>query len=306
MSRIIACVPNISEGRDRAFLDDLVAKLKSIDGLILLDVAVDHDQNRTVLSFTGPKEALFKGGFLLYDLALSKIDMRRQEGDYPRVGAVDVFPFVPVKGADIAEARAWADEFAERVAERFSIPVYLFGASARYRYRRDIQNIRQGEYEGFAEKMRDVRWKPDFGPTTFPDDRGVTIIGARQPLISFKVSLTTDELDVADRIGHLVADTSGGHIRAVAGTDHGDGLAYLSIAITNYRTTPLYRVVENIRLEGRRFGVEIRKTEITGLVPTIVLIEAAEYYLGLRDFDHESLLERNIEKHLDETFFFGG
>lgn len=305
MSQIIACVPNISEGRDQRFIDDLIARLEGIDGLIMLDVAVDHDQNRTVLSFTGTKEAIFEGGLLLYDLSLKKIDMRRHEGDYPRVGAVDVFPFVPLKGADIKVAKMWADEFAEIVAQRFSLPVYLFAASARYRYRRDVQNIRQGEYEGFAEKMNDVRWKPDLGPNEFPADKGVTIIGARQPLISFKAYLSTHDLQTAKEIGHLVADTSGGHIRAVPGQDHDKGYVYLSVAITNYLTTPLYRVVENIRLEGRRFGVKIRRTEITGLIPEVVLIRAAEYYLGLQTFDHESLLERNIQKHLDGKFLFG-
>ncbi len=305
MSQIIACVPNISEGRDQPFIDDLAARLEGIDGLIMLDVAIDHDQNRTVLSFTGPKEAIFDGGLLLYDLSLKKIDMRKHEGDYPRVGAVDVFPFVPLKNADISDAKQWADEFAEIVAQRFSVPVYLFGASARYRYRGDVQNIRQGEYEGFAEKMKDVRWKPDLGPNTFPADKGVTIIGARQPLISFKAYLSTDDLETAKEIGHLVADTSGGHLRAVPGQDHGNGQVYLSVAITNYLTTPLYRVVENIRLEGRRFGVEIRRTEITGLIPEVVLIRAAEYYLGLQHFNHETLLERNIQKHLDEKFLFG-
>jgi len=305
MSQIIACVPNISEGRDQRFIDDLIARLEGIDGLIMLDVAVDHDQNRTVLSFTGTKDAIFEGGLLLYDLSLKKIDMRRHEGDYPRVGAVDVFPFVPLKGADISDAKKWADEFAEMVAQRFSVPVYLFGASARYRYRGDVQNIRQGEYEGFEEKMKDLRWKPDLGPNTFPPDKGVTIIGARQPLISFKAYLSTHDLETAKEIGHLVADTSGGHIRAVPGQDHDKGHVYLSVAITNYLTTPLYRVVENIRLEGRRFGVEIRRTEITGLIPEIVLIRAAEYYLGLQDFDHETLLERNIQKHLDGKFLFG-
>lgn len=305
MNQIIACVPNISEGRDQQFIDDLIARLEGIDGLIMLDVAVDHDQNRTVLSFTGTKDVIFEGGLLLYDLSLKKIDMRRHEGDFPRVGAVDVFPFVPLKGADISDAKKWADEFAEIVAQRFSVPVYLFGASARYRYRGDVQNIRHGEYEGFAEKMKDLRWKPDLGPNDFPPDKGVTIIGARQPLISFKAYLSTHDLETAKEIGHLVAGTSGGHIRAVPGHDHDKGHVYLSVAITNYLTTPLYRVVENIRLEGRRFGVEIRRTEITSLIPEVVLIRAAEYYLGLQAFDHEKLLERNIQNHLDEKFLFG-
>jgi len=306
MDQIIACVPNISEGQDQQFIDDLSGRLAAVSGLVLLDVSVDHDQNRTVLSFTGPKDAMFEGGLLLYEMALAKIDMRRHEGDYPRVGAVDVFPFVPLKNAPMSEVKAWAEEFAQLVATRFNIPVYLFGASARYRYRSDVQNIRQGEYEGFAEKMTDSRWKPDLGPDRFPADSGVTIIGARRPLISFKLTLTTSDLEIARHIGHAVADTSGGNIRAVAAKDHDQGRAYLSMAITNFRAAPLYRVIENVRLEGRRFGVAIRRTELNGLIPETVLFEAAEYYIGLQGFSRKQLLEHTIQQQLDKNFLLAG
>lgn len=305
MNQIIACVPNISEGKDQRFIDDLAARLSEVDGLVLLDVSVDHNQNRTVLSFTGSKDAIFEGGFLLYEQSLKKIDMRQHTGDYPRVGAVDVFPFVPLKNAPLSQVKQWANEFAERVAERFNIPVYLFGASARYRYRSDVQNIRLGEYEGFAEKMADPRWKPDLGPEAFPQDSGVTMIGARRPLISFKLTLSTRDLEIAQSIGHLVADTSGGYIRAVAAKDHDNGRAYLSMAITNFRAAPLYRVIENVRLEARRFGVDIRRTKFTGLVPEGVLIEAAEYFMAIQGFEPSQLLERAIQQQLDEKFMFG-
>jgi glutamate formiminotransferase len=305
MSTIIACVPNISEGRDQRFLDDLAARLREIPNLMMLDVAVDQAQNRTVMSFTGTREAIFEGGFLLYEQALKHVDMREHRGDYPRVGAVDVFPFVPLKNATIKQAKEWSVEFATQVAERFKLPVYLFGESARYRYRRDVQNIRQGEYEGFAEKMKDLRWKPDLGPDSFPADSGVTMIGARHPLLSFKVFLGSRDESIAHHVAHCVADTSGGHIRAYPAKDHDRDLASISVAITNFQAAPLYRVVENLRLEARRFGVEIRKIQLTGLVPEIVLIEAAEYYLGVAGFDHADLLERNSQQHLNEQFLFG-
>lgn len=305
MSQIIACVPNISEGLDLRFIDGLVEKLRAVEGLKILDVAVDREQNRTVLSFTGPREALFEAGFLIYELTLKHVDMRHHRGDYPRVGAVDVFPFVPLKNATIEDAKALADEFARQVAERFSLPVYLFAESARYRYRRDIQNIRQGEYEHFEEKMKDSRWLPDYGPSEFPVDTGVTIIGARHPLVSFKAYLKTNDLESARAIGEAVADTSGGHVRAIAVRDIEKSSVYLSVAITNFQSTPLYRVIENIRLEGRRFGVDIQSTEITGIIPEIALIRAAEYYLQIRNLNDEMLLEHNIQKHLEESFVFG-
>lgn len=302
MSKILAVVPNISEGRDDPFIERLTARLGEIPGLIVLDVSVDRGRNRTVLSFTGSKDAVFAGGLLLYDLTLDHVDMRRHEGDYPRVGAVDVFPFVPLKDAAIEEAKAWAEEFAKKVAERFELPVYLFAESARYRYRRDIENIRAGEYEGFSAKMKDVRWKPDLGPEEFPVESGVTIIGARYPLISFKVSFNCTEEQTAAAIGHLVADTSGGIVRANAGIDPVSGRAMLTVSVTEFKASPMYRVIEFIRLEARRFGVEIRSVEMIGLIPQSVLIEAAEYYMQIHGFDHDDILERSIQAHVDERF----
>ncbi len=300
MSSTIAVVPNISEGTDAAFIEALVARLAQIRGLILLDVAMDHIRNRTVISFTGTREAIFTGGMELYDAALKQIDMRHHQGEYPRVGAIDVFPFVPLRDATIDEAGRWATAFAEQVAARFSLPVYLFGESARYRYRRDVDNIRQGEYEGFAEKMKDPRWKPDLGPDHFPEDSGVTIIGARHPLISFKAFLGCDEDTVAEAVARAVADTSGGIVRAYSALDHATGLAMMTVSITNFEATPMYRVIENIRLEAARFGVTLRRVEMIGLIPESALVAAAEYYMGIQGFDHQDLLERNLQSHLAE------
>jgi len=197
-------------------------------------------------------------------------------------------------------------QFAEQVAVRFKLPVYLCGEAARYRYRRDIENIRQGEYEGFADKMSDVRWKPDLGPDRFPEDSGVTVIGARYPLISFKAFFGCSEEEVAVEVGHAVADTSGGHVRAYPGLDSGSGLAMLTVSVVNFRAAPMYRVVENLRLEAARYGIDIRRIEMIGLIPEIALIQAAEYYMRIHGFDHGDLLERNIQSHLDEGFVFSG
>jgi len=306
MSKIIAVVPNICEGTDQAFIDDLTARLEQVPDLMMLDVAADHARNRTVYSFTGTKKAIFAGGILLYERTLQHVDMRHHTGEHPRVGAVDVFPFVPLKDATIDEAKQWSVEFAEQVAERFRLPVYLFGESARYRYRRELENIRAGEYEGFADKMKDLRWKPDLGPDDFPEASGVTIIGARHPQISFKVFLSCPDEDVGVRVGHAVADTSGGMVRAHAGRDADTGLAMISVALTNFQAIPMYRAIENIRLEAARFGVDIRRVQMIGLIPEIVLIEAAEYYMRIHGFDHDDLLERNIQNHLHEKFLFRG
>ena len=305
MDQIIAAVPNICEGTDETFIDEITTRLRGIASLILLDVAMDHARNRTVFSFTGTKEAIFDGGLALYEQALERIDMRHHIGEFPRVGAVDVFPFVPLKNATMKQAKEWADEFAELVAERFKLPVYLYAESARYRYRRDVDNIRQGEYEGFEAKMHDQRWKPDLGPDRFPAASGVTIIGARYPLLSFNVFLGSRDESIADKVAHEIADTSGGIVRAHGALDPDTERAMLSVAITNFKASPLYRTIENIRLEADRYGVNIRRVELIGLVPERVLLQAAEYYLRIHDFDRNNLLEKTIQRHIDKSFVFG-
>jgi glutamate formiminotransferase / 5-formyltetrahydrofolate cyclo-ligase len=308
MSKIIAAVPNICEGRDQEFLDGLTVRLNAVPNLMMLDVSVDHVRNRTVFSFTGDKAALFEGGMVLYEESLKHIDMRKHEGDYPRIGAVDVFPFVPLKEAGIEEAVAWSVEFAEKAADRFRIPVYLFSDSARYQARRDIDNIREGEYEGFFEKIKHPRWKPDFGPDEFPADSGATIVGARHPLISFRAFLTTGDEKVAEALCHVLADSKGGlrHVKGHAGLDKETGLALITISIQNFRATPMYRVIETLRTEAKRYGASIRSVEMIGLIPEIALIASAEFYMGIQGFQHENLLERSLQNHLNEKFLFRG
>ena len=305
MNQIIAAIPNICEGTDTVFINEITDRLRGITNLILLDVAMDHARNRTVFSFTGTKEAVFEGGLALYEQALDRIDMRHHVGEFPRVGAVDVFPFVPLKNATMKEAKLWADEFAELVAKRFNLPVYLYAESARYRYRRDVDNIRQGEYEGFEAKMQDQRWKPDLGPDRFSASSGATIIGARYPLLSFNVFLGTRDESIAQAVAHEIADTSGGIVRAHGALDPATDRAMISVAITNFKASPLYRTVENIRMEADRYGVNIRRVELIGLIPERVLIEAAEYYLRIHGFDHKNMLEKNIQRHIDKSFTFG-
>ncbi len=184
-----------------------------IPGLVVLDISMDQVRNRTVFSFTGRKDAIFEGGYLLYEEALAHIDMRQHQGEYPRIGAVDVFPFVALRNAPIANAVAWSVEFAEQVASRFQLPVYLFAESARKPLRRDIENIREGEYEGFAAKITDPVWKPDFGPDVFPPDKGATIIGARMPIVNLKAYFTTPDEDAARLGGRRPVEPGHRHAR---------------------------------------------------------------------------------------------
>jgi glutamate formiminotransferase len=302
MNKIISCVPNICEGKDQKFIDALVEKLKTVGGLTLLDVSRDSVRNRTVFSFTGSQDSLFEAGMLLYRETLAHVDMRQHQGEYPRLGAVDVFPFVPLKEASIEETAAMAAAFAEKVAAEFKIPVYLYGESARFPMRRYVENIREGEYEGLEAKLKDPRWKPDFGPSSFNPAAGATIVGARYPMISFKAVLDTPEEAIAEAVGRLLQHAHGGlaHVNAYAGLDSEHGAAQITVTIANYRAMPMYRALEMLRCEARRYGVSVRKVEMIGLVPETAFIESAFYYMGIQDFSFDKILERRIQADIDE------
>lgn len=298
MPRILSAVPNICEGRDEAFINALVQKLNAVRGLMVLDVARDTVHNRTIIALSGSKEAVFEGGFVMYDEAIKNIDMRKHEGEYPRIGALDVFPFVPLKDITMAEAVEISREFAAIVAERFHVPVYLFSESAQYPSRREIDSIREGEYEGLEKKLKDPRWKPDFGTDEFRPDFGATVIGARYPLISFIVSLDTFDSGIAKALAGQLACMR--HVKAYPGINETDKSTQISISVTNYRVTPMYKVMEALRCEAKRYGVTIRRVDMMGLIPERAFIESALYYLGIYEFPPDRLLERSVQKHMAE------
>ncbi|MCK6684828.1 MAG: glutamate formimidoyltransferase [Thermoanaerobaculia bacterium] len=297
MLQSITAVPNICEGRDEAFIESVQSRLAAVSGLVLLDVSMDQVRNRTIFSFAGSREALFSGGFVLYEQALSKIDMRQHQGEYPRIGAVDVFPFVALEQSVLPRAIEWSVQFAQEVARRFSIPVYLFAESARTRIRRDIEHIREGEYEGFATKMEDPAWKPDLGPDTFPPDKGATIIGARLPIVNFKAYLTTPNEGAAQ----WVADMLTGPATMLPGVhfypalDRTRNEALLNITVGNFHATPLYRILEAVKTELRRFGAGVSRVEMVGLVPQHALLESAQHYLQIFGFSLDDVLENRLD-----------
>jgi len=300
MSQIISVVPNVCEGRDEAFIESLRVKLWSIPGLTVLDVSMDQVRNRTVFSFTGRKEAIFEGGFLIYQEAIEHVDMRQHQGEYPRIGAVDVFPFVALQNAPIATAVAWSVEFAEAVASRFQLPIYLFAESARKPMRRDIENIREGEYEGFAAKIADPVWKPDFGPDVFPPDTGATIIGARMPIVNFKAYLTTPDEEAAQWVASVLSNPTTGMpgVHFYPALDRTRNVALLNITVGNYTETPLYRILEVVKTELRRFGSGVSRVEMVGLVPQSALLESALHYLQVMGFSIEDTVERRLDSIL--------
>ncbi len=304
MTRLLSAIPNICEGQDAKFIDSLTQKLSLIEGMVILDVSMDQTRNRTVFALTGEKKALFEGGLLMYQEALQNIDMRKHKGEYPRIGALDVFPFVPLSGVSIKEAIEVAREFAQIVAEQYKLPVYLFSEAAQNPLRRDIEKIRDVEYEGLEERLRDPQWQPDYGPNVFKPDFGATIIGARYPLVSFKVYLGCKDVKVASRMADAIQYATGGfrNVTAHSGSVSETGQAQIAVSISNYKTTPIHKVIEMLKIEGQRYGIQIQNVEMIGLIPEVVFIDAAKYYLKVNEFSNDRLLERNIQKHLRQQF----
>lgn len=300
MEKMISAIPNFCEGRNAAVIDEVTAALRRVDHLFVLDVSADRLRNRTVFSLIGPQRAILEAGRLLYGLAREKIDMRKHRGDYPRLGALDVFPIVPVQESTIQEAAKLAEELGRLVAKEFDVPVYLFGEAARSPLRREVDAIREGEYEGLARKLLDPQNKPDYGPDTFDPTFGATIIGARFPLITFMAFFDTKDEEAVAAIAKSVAYAHGGlsQVRTYYGMVPERGEAQVTVKIANYTATPLYRVVELMKVEARRFGVRLKGVDLIGLTPQSVLVEAAQYYLSLRDFTPDKLLETSLKKYL--------
>ncbi len=307
MSKIVSAIPNVCEGRDEAFIADLSARLRAIKNLAILDVSSDKTRNRTVFAFTGTKEAIFTGGMLLYDEAIKNIDMRKHKGEYPRIGALDVFPFVPLNNVTIEEAVDLSYEFAEKVVKRFDVPVYLYAEAARHDMRKDVEKVRACQYEGLEAQLKDPGWKPDMGPDTFKPDFGATIIGARYPIVSFKVFLNTDDMEVTKIISDAIQYETGGlrNVTSNAGMIYDTpGKSQIAVSISNHKKTPIYKVIEMIRIEARRYVLDVVGVETIGLVPESVLFDSAMYYMNMVNFSPERLLERTIQKHLDESDIF--
>jgi glutamate formiminotransferase len=296
MRTIIECVPNVSEGRDRGSVEGMAAAVRAVPGVRLLDVSSDGAHNRSVLTFVGDGPAIRAGVLALFGEAVRRIDLRTHRGEHPRMGAVDVVPFIPVRGSSVADCVALSREVGAAIAEEFAVPVYLYEESASAEHRRNLAEVRKGQFEGFAEKMKDPRWAPDFGPTAPHSSAGAVAVGARPFLIAYNINLATRDLTIADRIAKAIRHLSGGfrYVKAM-GVELADrGIVQVSINMTNFRKTPLHRVFECVRSEAERHGVAIVGSEIVGLTPAEALYAAAEHYLRLEGFSPEQVLETKL------------
>ena len=290
------CVPNFSEGRDLEKIDKIVAPLRGRAGVKLLDYSNDEDHNRLVVTVVGEPEALREAILEAIGVAVELIDLNQHQGQHPRMGAVDVVPFIPIKGCTMDDAVELSRQVGERVATDYGVPVFLYEKSASAPHRENLAAVRKGEFEGMAEKIRQPEWKPDFGPAERHPTAGAVAIGARMPLVAFNINLSTPSVEIAHSIAKKIRFIGGGlrFVKAM-GVELADrGITQVSINMTDYTRTALYRAFEMVRFEARRYGVSIVGSEIIGLVPMEALIDTAAYYLGLEDFSMEQVLEARI------------
>jgi glutamate formiminotransferase / 5-formyltetrahydrofolate cyclo-ligase len=299
---IIECVPNISEGRRVDVVDGIAAALKAIPGLRVLDVQSDASHNRSVFTLAGDASAMKAGIPKLFEGALSAIDLRSHKGEHPRLGAVDVVPFIPIEGVTMAECVALAKSIAEDVASRFKLPVYLYEDASSNPARKNLEDIRRGEFEGLADKMAKGEWAPDFGPTAPHQTAGASVIGARMPLIAYNINLATNRLEVAKKIATAVRMSSGGlrYVKAMGIPLEDRGIVQVSMNLTNFEKTPIFRVFEMVKREAARYGVNVLESEIVGLVPAAALLQTAEYFLQIEGFNAGQVLENKLRSHPGE------
>lgn len=293
-SPLIECIPNFSEARRPEVIDHIAAAIQSVSEVNLLDRSSDIDHNRTVLTFAGSPAGVEEAAFRAIKTAAELIDLDGHTGAHPRIGATDVCPFVPLAGASMEDCIAIARRLGQRVGSELGIPVYLYESAATRPERVNLENIRKGQYEGLKQEIgANPERQPDFGPHSLPK-AGATVIGARNPLVAFNVYLTTPDVEIAKKIARAVRHSSGG-LRFVKGMGLlVDGLAQVSMNLTNYRETPLARVVEFIRREAARYGVAIHHSELVGLIPQDALVDAAVWYTQLDAFNREQVLEARL------------
>lgn len=295
MAKLVECVPNFSEGRDKVLIEKIVDEVRKVKGVKLLDYSSDEDHNRTVVTMIGAPELVKEAAINATKVATELIDMTKHEGGHPRMGATDVVPFTPVSDVTMEECIQLAKEVGEEIG-KLGIPVYLYEDAATKPERKNLADVRKGQYEGFFEKIKGEEWKPDFGPHAMNAKSGCTAVGARVALVAFNVNLGTDNLQVADAIAKKVRFLGGGlrFVKAIGLKLEERNIVQVSMNLVNYEKTAVYRAFEMIKMEAKRYGVPVVGSEVIGTVPMKALLDAAEYYLQIENFDINQILEKRL------------
>lgn len=297
MAKIIECVPNFSEGQNEAVINGLVSVAKSVGGVTLLDHSSDASHNRSVFTLVGDEEGIQEVAFQLVKYASENIDMTKHHGEHPRMGATDVVPFIPIKDSSVEECIEISKKVAKRINDELNIPIFLYEDSASVPGRKNLARVRKGQFEGMPEKLLEEEWAPDFGERKIHPTAGITAVGARMPLVAFNVNLDTDDITIANKIAKIIRASGGGfkYAKGIGVMLEDRNIAQVSMNMVNFEGTPLYRTFETIRFEAKRYGVNIIGSEIIGLTPAKALIDCAEYYLQVEDFDYG---QQVLENHL--------
>ena len=295
-SKLVECVPNFSEGRNKEVMEAILDCFRGKDGVKLLDYSNDEDHNRMVVTLVGEPQSVKSAVIESAKVAIDRIDLNKHQGQHPRMGAVDVIPFIPIRNMSVEEAVELSKEVGKVIGEDLKLPVFLYEKSATAPHRENLAKIRKGEFEGMAEKIHEAEWKPDFGPADRHATAGTVAVGARMPLVAYNVNLNTPDIEIATAIAKKVRHIGGGlrFCKAMGVELTERHITQVSMNLTDYTKTAIYRAHELIRIEARRYGVQIVGAEIIGLVPMQALVDTAEYYLGLEGFSIEQVLEHRM------------
>lgn len=296
VKKIVQCVPNFSEGRDLDKIEKIVSPLRGKEGVKLLNYEADKDYNRVVVTVIGEPEAVKNAVVEAIGVAAEVIDMTKHEGQHSRMGASDVVPFIPIKNMSMTEAVELAKKTGEEIAERYNIPIFLYEKAASKPERENLAKVRKGQFEGMTEKLQNPKWKPDFGEAKIHPTAGVTAVGARMPLVAYNIDLDTDNIEIANKIARAIRHSGGGYrfIKAGGVEIPERGITQVTMNLTDYTKTAMYRAFEAVRMEARRYGVNVLGSEVVGLVPMEALIDTAAYYLGLYGFSMDKVLETSL------------
>lgn len=298
MNKLIECIPNFSEGRRPEVVDEIVEAIRGAEGIKILGRSSDAGHNRTVITFAGSPSSVKEAAFAAAARARDLINMKEHRGVHPRMGAVDVIPFVPLEGVSMEECVELARELGREIGEKLEIPVYMYEEAAARPERKNLANVRKGEYEGLAGTICLEERKPDYGPQAIHPTAGAVAVGARQPLIAYNINLATADVGIARKIAKSIRGSSGGYpsIKALGVMLEDRNTAQVTINVCNYREVNLPRIFETVKREAARYGVNIRGSEIVGLVPLEALAAAAEFYLQLENFSMGQILEVKLKQ----------
>ncbi len=296
VSKIVECVPNFSEGRDLDKIEKIVEPLRGKKDVKLLNYEADKDYNRVVVTVMGEPQAVKNAVLEAIGVATKLIDLTVHEGQHSRMGATDVVPFIPIKNMTTAECVELAKEMGQAINDRFGVPVFLYESAAASPARRNLAKIRKGQFEGMKEKIKEEEWKPDFGEAKIHETAGATAVCARMPLVAYNIDLDTENVDIANKIARCIRHSNGGfrYIKAGGVKVEQRGITQVTMNITDYTQTSVYRVFESVKMEAKRYGVNVLGSEIVGLVPMEALVDSAAYYLGLYGFSMDKVIETNL------------